>query len=43
MNLEENKAKIYGSALGPDWAFDLPIKGAGKVRYTFFNYFLKDP
>lgn len=31
----ENKNKITGSALGPDWSLDLQIKGAGEVFLLF--------
>ncbi len=30
MNLKEDQNKVYGSALGPDWSFDLAMKGQYK-------------
>lgn len=37
MNLESNRDNVYGSALGPDWSFDLAIKGAAKVLFSFLH------
>lgn len=38
MKLEES---VYGSALGPDWSFNIPIKGASEVIYKNFITVLK--
>ena len=27
---DQNKLKLYGSALGPDWSFNLAMKGSTK-------------
>ena len=33
MNIESTEKNAYGSALGPDWAFDLKMKGKNEVIY----------
>ncbi len=35
MNLKEDQNKVYGSALGPDWSFDLAMKGQYKEVVSF--------
>jgi hypothetical protein len=33
LNIESTEKNAYGSALGPDWAFDLKMKGKNEVIY----------
>lgn len=35
MGLKENQNEVYGSALGPDWSFDLAMKGQNKEVCVF--------
>jgi hypothetical protein len=35
MSVESNRENVYGSALGPDWSSNLPIKGALQVLIDF--------
>jgi len=34
MNENMKKSDVYGSALGPDWSLNIPIKGAASVNYS---------
>lgn len=35
MGIKENQNEVYGSALGPDWSFDLAMKGQNKEVCVF--------
>jgi hypothetical protein len=34
--MESKERNAYGSALGPDWAFDLEMKGKNEVNLKLF-------
>jgi hypothetical protein len=34
MNENMKNSEVYGSALGPDWSLNIPIKGAASVNYS---------
>lgn len=38
LNMESKERNAYGSALGPDWAFDLEMKGKNESRNVTIEY-----